>query len=82
MAEDRGSVIMLVCGRGRNRGDLPLLLVGLGELNLYAIDAVYAVNEEDQDKDEGNLHAILQFCYQRTLASTAIVRLGMEAGGS
>ncbi len=51
-----------------------MLLVGFGELNLYAIDAVDAVDEEDQDKDEGNLHPILEFCYQWTLASVGFVK--------
>lgn len=41
-------------------GDLPaLLLVALGELNLDTIDAVDAVNEQDQDEDKGYLHPIL-----------------------
>ena len=33
--------------------------VGLSKLQLNSIDAVYAVNEEDQDEDERNLHPIL-----------------------
>jgi len=45
-----------------------LVLVRLGELNLNSVDAVHAVNEENQDEDECNLHSILQFCYQWTLA--------------
>jgi hypothetical protein len=40
-------------------GSVPLLLVGLGKLDLDTIDAVYAVNEEDQNEDECNLHPIL-----------------------
>jgi len=39
-----------------------LLLVGLGELDLDSIDAVHAIDEEDKDEDEGNLHSILDFC--------------------
>jgi len=45
-----------------------LLLVGLSKLDLHAVNAVYTVNEQDQDKDERDLHPILEFCYQRTLA--------------
>jgi hypothetical protein len=44
------------------------LLVGLGELDLDAVDTVYAVDKEDQDEYKGNLHPILEFCYYWTFA--------------
>lgn len=44
-------------------GNVPLLLVGLGKLDLDAVDAVHTIDEEDQDEDERNLHPILDFCY-------------------
>jgi len=47
---------------------------------LYAVDAVYAINEQDQDEDERDLHPILEFRYQRTLASAELVRLYGEIG--
>jgi hypothetical protein len=40
-----------------------LVLVGLGELDLDSVDAVYAVDEEDEDEDEGYLHPVLDFCH-------------------
>jgi hypothetical protein len=52
---------------------LPLLLVGLGELDLDSIDAIDAVDEEDEDEDEAKLHAILKFCYQRAFATVQVV---------
>lgn len=33
--------------------------VGLSKFKLNSIDAVYAVNEENQDEDERDLHPIL-----------------------
>jgi len=45
-----------------------LVLIGFGELDLNTVDTVDAINEENKDKNEGNLHSILQFCYKRTLA--------------
>jgi hypothetical protein len=36
-----------------------LVLVGLSKLDLNSVDAIDAVNEEDQDEDKGNLHSIL-----------------------
>jgi hypothetical protein len=60
------------------KGNVPLLLVGLGELDLNAVDAVYTVDEEDQDEDKGYLHPILQFRYQWTFASAEIVRTCVE----
>jgi hypothetical protein len=38
-----------------------LLLVGLGKLDLDSVDAIDAVNEEDQDEDKGYLHPVLYF---------------------
>jgi hypothetical protein len=61
---------------------LPLLLVGLGELDLYSVYAVYAIDEENQNEDKCDLHSILQFRYQRTFASAEIVRRYVNAGGS
>lgn len=44
----------------RARGYIPsLLLVGLGELDLNSVDAIDAVNEEDQDEDKCYLHPVL-----------------------
>jgi hypothetical protein len=41
-------VVVSVCLGGKTVGrNLPLLLVGLGELDLDSVDAVYAVDEED-----------------------------------
>ena len=36
---------------------------GLRQLELNAVDAVHAIDEEDQDEDEGDLQAVLEFCY-------------------
>lgn len=60
MAEDGGSAELLVLGCGkRRRTKIPLLFIGLGKFKLNSVDAIYAVNEEDQDEDERNLHPIL-----------------------
>lgn len=42
------------------RADVPaLLFVTLSELDLDTIDAVHAIDEQDQDEDKGYLHPIL-----------------------
>ena len=59
MAED-GDTTRLLAGHCLERkGIVPLLLVGLCKLDLDPVDAVYAINEQDQDEDKGNLHPIL-----------------------
>jgi len=59
VTEDGGSVNLLVDSGLETTGSVPLLLIGLGKLDLDTIHAVYAVNEENQDEDECNLHPIL-----------------------
>ena len=61
MTQNCSSVGLLdrVWGHGRGKYVPSLILVGLGELDLDSVDAVYAVDEEDQDEDERDLHAIL-----------------------
>ncbi len=53
--------------------NIPLLLVGLSELDLYAVDTVDAVDEEDQDEDEGDFHSILQLGYKWALTSAGMM---------
>lgn len=65
--------IVSVCFGSETGQNLPLLLVGLGELELDSVDAVYAVNEENQDEDKGNLHPILKFRYDRTLRASLLL---------
>lgn len=56
--------------------DIPssvLSLVGRGgELELDAVDTVHAVNEKNQDKDEGNLHPILNLRNDGVLGDKAV----------
>lgn len=40
---------------------------------LHPVDAVEAVDEEDEDEDKGNLHPVLYFGDQRALGDEAIV---------
>jgi hypothetical protein len=49
-------LVFLVEGRKDN---VPLLLVGLGEFELNSIDAIYAVNKENEDEDKCDLHPVL-----------------------
>jgi hypothetical protein len=44
-----------------------LLVAHARELNLHAVHAVDAVHEQDQDEDERDLHAILQFGHDGAL---------------
>jgi len=44
-----------------------LLVAHAAEFDLYTIDPVDAVNEKDEDEDESDLHAILQFRHDWTL---------------
>lgn len=37
------------------------LVLGLRQLNLNAVDTIDAVDEQDQDEDEGDLQAVLEF---------------------
>lgn len=46
-----------------------LLLIGFREFDLDTINAIDAIDEENQDENKRYLHPILQFCYQWTLAS-------------
>jgi len=46
-------------GSGEERKYVPLLFVRLSEFELDPVNTVYAINEEDKDEDEGDLHAIL-----------------------
>lgn len=39
------------------------LIFGLGQLDLDAVDAVHAVDEQDQDEDECDLRFVLASCY-------------------
>lgn len=52
---------------------LPRCLVCVGKLELDSVDAVDAVNEEDQDEDKCNLHPVLEFRYYRTLAARGLL---------
>jgi hypothetical protein len=73
VAQDLGSAGKLDLLCAREGGHVPVLaLVGLGELDLDSVDAVYAVDEENQDKDECDLHSILYFCDQGTLATVRL----------
>ena len=50
--------MFVLSGRGGRVGILrsgSALVFGLGELNLHAVDAVHAVDEEDKDEYECNL---------------------------
>jgi len=55
------------------REEIPRGFVGLGELKLNSVDTIDTVNEQDQDEDEGDLHAVLDFCYQRTFAAWGLL---------
>lgn len=60
---------------------LPLLLAGLSKFELDSVDAVYAVNEEDQDEDECNFHPILQLRYDGTFGARDRVSRCTRHGG-
>jgi hypothetical protein len=57
-------------------GNIPSSLLSLfrsgGELELDAVDTVHAVNEKNQDKDEGNLHPILNLRNDGVLGDEAV----------
>lgn len=57
-------------------GNIPSSLLGLfgsgGELDLDAVDTVHAINEKNQDKDEGNLHPILNLRNDGVLGDKAV----------
>lgn len=44
------------------------LVLGLCKLDLPAVDSVHAVDEENEDEDEGDLQTILQLRDERILA--------------
>lgn len=48
-------------------------LGGLGQLNLHPVDAVDAVNEEDENEDEGNLQTVLELRDEGVLGDETVV---------
>lgn len=48
-------------------------------LKLHPVDAVEAVDEEDEDENKGNLHPVLYFGDQWALGNEAIVILSARA---
>jgi hypothetical protein len=53
------------------------LFGGSGELELDTVDTVHAVHKEDQDKDEGNLHPILDLCDDGVLGNEAVAAVSV-----
>jgi hypothetical protein len=47
------------CKSGEKLDGIPSKVLAFGKFNLYTINTVYTVDEEDQDEDEGYLHPIL-----------------------
>lgn len=66
----------------RGAGDIPAVLVlsRNRQLDLDAVNAVDAVNEQNQDEDECNLHPILHFCNDWTLGDEAAKKCTLVIG--
>jgi hypothetical protein len=64
-------------------GYVPSTLLGLvgsgGELELDTVDAVHAINKENQNEDEGNLHPVLNLGDNGVLGNEAVVRVSRGA---
>lgn len=64
-------------------GYVPSTLLGLfgsgGELELDTVDTVHAVNKENQNEDEGNLHPVLNLGDNGVLGNEAVVPVSRGA---